>query len=162
MNDRLIIDVPRLKKNGENFQGELPVEALDWGQDEYSSPVGGLGYDLFVQELGDELLVRGRVWQGFQCVCSRCAKTFEMTVEEPDLLFSLDLNECLIEINGINGFADLTNEVREAIILAFPGYPVCREDCKGLCPKCGKNLNDGPCGCRKEADNRWAALDGLG
>ena len=56
---------------------------------------------------------------------------------------------------------DLTEEVREAMILTFPGYPICRESCKGLCPKCGKNLNDGPCGCRAESEDCWAGLDAL-
>ncbi|MBP5322006.1 MAG: DUF177 domain-containing protein [Kiritimatiellae bacterium] len=47
------------------------------------------------------------------------------------------------------------------MILTFPGYPICRESCKGLCPKCGKNLNDGPCGCRAESEDCWAGLDAL-
>jgi uncharacterized protein len=55
---------------------------------------------------------------------------------------------------------DLDPAVREQILLSIPGYPVCRESCKGLCPVCGANLNDGDCGCdRRTPDPRWAGLE---
>jgi uncharacterized protein len=54
---------------------------------------------------------------------------------------------------------DLDPLVREQLLLALPGYPVCREDCKGLCSVCGANLNDRECGCdRHVPDPRWAGL----
>jgi DUF177 domain-containing protein len=54
---------------------------------------------------------------------------------------------------------DLDPLVREQLLLALPGYPVCREDCKGLCSVCGGNLNDRECGCdRHVPDPRWAGL----
>lgn len=54
---------------------------------------------------------------------------------------------------------DLGLALREQVLLALPPSPLCKEDCKGLCPKCGKDLNDGECGCdRTVADPRWAAL----
>jgi uncharacterized protein len=54
---------------------------------------------------------------------------------------------------------DLDPLVREQLLLALPGYPVCREDCKGLCSVCGANLNDRDCGCdRHVPDPRWAGL----
>ena len=56
---------------------------------------------------------------------------------------------------------DLRPAVREELALAAPGYVVCREDCRGLCPRCGKDLNAGPCGCPPAADPRWQALADL-
>jgi uncharacterized protein len=54
---------------------------------------------------------------------------------------------------------DLDPIVREQILLAMPEYPVCDEQCKGLCPVCGANLNDRECGCdRHVPDPRWAGL----
>lgn len=54
---------------------------------------------------------------------------------------------------------DLDPIVREQILLALPGYPVCNEGCKGLCSVCGANLNDRDCGCdRHVPDPRWAGL----
>jgi uncharacterized protein len=55
---------------------------------------------------------------------------------------------------------DLDPAVREQILLSIPGYPVCQESCRGLCPVCGANLNDGDCGCdRRTLDPRWAGLE---
>ena len=51
--------------------------------------------------------------------------------------------------------------VREELILAVPQFVECREDCRGLCPQCGRDLNAGPCGCRPPTDERWAGLAGL-
>ena len=56
---------------------------------------------------------------------------------------------------------DLSEAVREELILAVPQFVECREDCRGLCPRCGADLNLGPCGCSKEIDPRWAALTKL-
>ena len=54
---------------------------------------------------------------------------------------------------------DLSGPLREQILLAIPPSPLCDEACKGLCPQCGKDLNQGDCGCERTAiDPRWAAL----
>ena len=56
---------------------------------------------------------------------------------------------------------DVTPAVREELLLAAPRYAVCREDCRGLCPQCGKDLNSGPCGCAPTTDARWQPLKAL-
>ena len=57
---------------------------------------------------------------------------------------------------------DLDPLVREQLVLSLPAYPVCREDCKGLCPVCGANLNERECGCdRHVPDPRWAGLKSI-
>lgn len=57
---------------------------------------------------------------------------------------------------------DLKPLVRDAILLDLPIAPLCRDDCAGLCPTCGADLNDGPCACPPASgDPRWAALDAL-
>ncbi|MFQ9800267.1 MAG: YceD family protein [Clostridia bacterium] len=57
---------------------------------------------------------------------------------------------------------DLQETIAEEVQLAIPMKVLCREDCKGLCPSCGKDLNEGPCGCHhEETDPRWDALKGL-
>jgi len=56
----------------------------------------------------------------------------------------------------------LMDWIRQYLLLAIPMSPLCRADCKGLCPRCGKNLNEGPCGCSPDQpDERWSALKGL-
>lgn len=60
------------------------------------------------------------------------------------------------------GVVDLTELVRQVLVLNTPPTPLCRADCKGLCPDCGHNLNAGPCQCPREpVDERWAGLRGL-
>ena len=56
---------------------------------------------------------------------------------------------------------DLRPVVRELWLLAAPNYALCREDCKGLCPRCGADLNAGPCDCPSVTDSRWDALTKL-
>ena len=57
---------------------------------------------------------------------------------------------------------DITPAVREELILAVPQYALCREDCRGLCPNCGKDRNAGPCGCATPSvDPRWRVLEAL-
>jgi len=54
---------------------------------------------------------------------------------------------------------DVTREVEKALLLVMPMKPVCRPDCRGICPVCGRDLNEGPCGCRAEdVDPRLAVL----
>jgi|SRR6185503_48112 uncharacterized protein len=56
---------------------------------------------------------------------------------------------------------DLAPAVRQEVLLAVPRFLQCREDCRGLCPRCGQDLNAGPCGCAPVTDPRWQALASL-
>lgn len=150
----LVIDVARLDPDGESLVGEIPVEALDLDPDDFLfKPRSGLRYNLTAQLLGEELLVRGSVEEDFICMCVRCTVEFPWTAVDDEVAISVQ--------PGDNFFVDLTDELRECIILCLPSNPVCDEDCKGLCPRCGKNLNNGACSCKPVGDDRWGELDGL-
>lgn len=56
---------------------------------------------------------------------------------------------------------DVTPAVREELVLTAPRYALCREDCKGLCPQCGRDWNTGPCDCPPATDARWQPLKAL-
>jgi len=56
---------------------------------------------------------------------------------------------------------DLAPAVREELVLSVPKFLLCREDCRGLCPRCGKDLNAGPCDCPPATDSRWRGLEAL-
>ena len=71
--------------------------------------------------------------------CSRCLDDFVIKFDR-----SISLN---YPDDAPQRFIDLDPEIREEIILAYPIKPLCRDMCKGLCPKCGKNLNEGGCSC---------------
>ncbi len=153
---RLIVDLDRLEEGEEIYEGETSPDIIDLDEKVGSiAPKGGIVYKLNVQALGTELLVRGTLLQRFICNCSLCDVCFDLEVKEGDFVDSFEINE---EIS----FLDLTNEIREVIILNLPAYPRCSESCKGLCPQCGVDLNKSGCECKTEhGDNRWSALDVL-
>ncbi|MBP5511318.1 MAG: DUF177 domain-containing protein [Kiritimatiellae bacterium] len=158
---RLIVDVARLDEAGERLEGETAEGLLNLGDDPYITPVGGMHYRLRVERVIDELLVRGSVWQPIRCLCSRCAVPFETEAGEDEFVLSVPLDAKAGEtdpleatvpsvlFDGKTEYVDLTESVREAIILAFPSFPLCDEGCKGLCPVCGTNLNTETCACKR-------------
>lgn len=152
----LIVDVERLARGGERFVGEIPAAALDLPPADAAlfAARGNLRYDLRVEQLGEELLVRGRVEQDFRCTCVRCAGGFDWTSRDAEVTFAVQPGE--------QTFVDLTPELREGILIQLPNHPLCRTECRGLCPVCGADLNRGPCGCKPPSDARWGTLDGLG
>lgn len=98
--------------------------------------------------------------------CDRCG---EVTSREWNRRFShvlvSELNEEQDDDTFVvvaDGRLDLDELLREDILLDLPSKYLCSPDCKGLCPKCGKNLNEGDCGCdRKEIDPRLEVLKSL-
>lgn len=149
------IILARLAEEGERFAGDEPAEVLELTPDELLLSAGLLEYDLTAELLvGDELLVRGRVWCDVEFRCSRCAQVFTLKAQEDPYIRSYEVHD---ETESV----DLTPDMREATILAFPAYPVCKSECAGLCSSCGKNLNTGPCECTPAEDARWGGLDEL-
>ena len=99
-------------------------------------------------------------------VCDRCASEFTRAVQIPIhavLVSEEELEQAEDEwVFGIHdGCADLTDIITTAFVLNMDSQLLCRPDCKGVCFRCGKNLNEGPCGCRKEPDSRFAVLQQL-
>ena len=137
---RLAVDVTRLDPDGEVLEGELFCVDVD---EEFVHPFGGVRYRLDVRLFGTELLVRGRLEQDFDLVCSRCGEDFDTTVKVEDFTESYEVGEKIQEV-------DLTEDIRESIILALPSYPVCREDCPGIVQKD-----------EKPVDDRWNVLNKL-
>ena len=120
------------------------------------------------------ILVRGKLETNAREVCSRC-------LEEFDYPLSLDIEEEYILTrdpvsgqplnppteSGIftideNNVLDLDEAVRQYTLLEQPMKPICKEDCAGLCPQCGHNLNYGKCDCRQaHVDSSWDRLQEL-
>ncbi len=105
------------------------------------------------------IFVSGTVDTMFKAVCSRCLVPMEqpltLHIEEE---YSSDADESAFTISGGKEI-DLSEAVRQYLLLAIPMKPLCREDCAGLCPTCGHNLNLGPCNCPpRDIDPRLAKL----
>lgn len=153
---RLIVDLGRLDGGRTSHEeGLLDQALLELDDLEQLRPAGPLAYCLDAELLpGGELLVRGTLTLRSDCVCSRCGGDFAAD-------FGVDDYCETFEVQGLETL-DLTDSVRESIILALPSYPLCKEDCKGVCLRCGQDLNAGPCACGREGrESPWAALDAL-
>jgi uncharacterized protein len=130
---------------------------------------------------GENAFFRGRLLGSLELACSRCLAPAKVSVDQPlnvtftpplegesegggaqgDVLEDVDY-AILTHVKG-EWIADLREFVREQVVLTIPIQPLCREDCAGLCSRCGKDLNEGPCGCPEEhaVDPRFAALEKL-
>jgi uncharacterized protein len=149
----MIIEIPKLRDEGEWFRGEEPAAILDLQEPSilFSEPVG---YHLHARVVSGQLIVKGEVRVRVRIQCGRCAEFYSTIIREPAFLR-------VYEITGTTETVDVGPDIREDILLRLPNFPLCSPDCKGLCPQCGANLNEGTCDCRPPVDNRWGALDKL-
>lgn len=150
----MIIEIARVGRGDVELEGECPASVLDIPADSDTAVESPLRYCLNAIMAGNELIVTGLLEVDMTFVCSRCGVRFTTTVREG--AFSATR-----EIVDFTAHVDLTEEAREATLLAFPTHPLCRTDCKGLCAHCGVNLNQRACKCRPDTDARWNGLDHL-
>ena len=147
-----------------DFETSLDLSELDFGGCRPAKqPVTASGT---VRNTAGVLLMRGEVRTRLFGVCDRCAREFERDVVFP--LEAVLVTELASEQNEDdwvfvleNGCADLDDIVNTTFVLNMDTKLLCKPDCKGLCCRCGANLNDGPCSCKPEADPRFAALQRL-
>src|SRR5690242_16348434 len=117
---------------------------------------------LHLERVSDGIVVRGEIQAHWHGVCSRCLAPVDGGVEvHVDELFEPDPIEgetYRLEHDEL----DLEPMVRDALTLELPRAPLCRDDCRGLCPTCGTDHNVATCDCATdEPDSRWAALRSL-
>lgn len=159
----MVIDLTNL------FNGADEVVPVD-----YTYHISDLIFDTY-NPLKEPVQVSGRFYQeagvvqcdlnvhfAFDGYCDRCAeavhKSYEFPVQKvfvPRLDNNDDFEDYIVVSNAS---VDLDAFVREEILLFLPSKILCKDDCKGLCPKCGKNLNEGSCDCKKDIDPRMEAL----
>ena len=134
---------------------------------------------LRAQQIGDMVELEGNLTTTVRLDCGRCLQSFEMPIEskfaltycqgEPDPEHN-DLNQEELELTtedmGLIHYQgeeiNIKNEIQEQVVLAFPLRPLCRLDCKGLCPECGADLNAAKCDCdRSPTGGKFDALKNL-
>lgn len=142
-----------------DFQFELDLSDMEFsGRYPISRPVAVSGE---VRNTAGILELTLSARSTLDAVCDRCGKAF---AQEKDVPFACMLaeelqNEENDEIVLLeDGMVDVGDLARTAFILDMDTKTLCSEDCKGLCPRCGANLNLGPCSCKKETDPRLAVL----
>ena len=119
-----------------------------------------------VRNTAGVLMMEGDLTTTIHALCDRCASPFDREIHFPiDVVLVTELADEENEDEWVFPLeadaADLDDIVRTVFVLNLDSKLLCREDCRGLCQRCGKNLNDGPCNCRKELDPRFAALKQL-
>ncbi|MFV0421450.1 YceD family protein [Oleidesulfovibrio sp.] len=168
----LIKDIP---VNGKEYSFDEPAM---WEEpiSEFSLPYAikhPLSAQVFLLAQQDGVLVRGRIKGQIAVPCDRCAEdavidinhefdTFEIIPDEDYVDNEADGSLIGPAPEGAGVGIEISRLLWEEFVLSLPAKPLCASKCKGLCPKCGKNLNDGDCGCDNEQyDPRLAALRGL-
>ncbi len=156
-----IIDSPGASVS---FSTSVDLSDLRYG-DSYpvTEPVVAEGQ---VRNTAGVLVMTGSVRTTIHGICDRCANEFDREVDIPiDVVLVTELaneeneDEWVFPLEGDS--ADLEDIVRTVFVLNLGSKLLCREDCQGLCCRCGKDLNHGPCNCQKELDPRFAALKQL-
>lgn len=151
-----VLDLATLPAGRSQIVLEADAASLDLPAGDWSGPIRA---EVDVELSGEQVAVRGRMVASAGMQCVRCLKRFDFAVGPPLEVYAertgrarrpRDENE--LERDGYMAFhdgrrLDLTAQAREALLLEIPMAPSCREDCRGLCPRCGADLNDGPCGC---------------
>jgi len=141
------------------FEFQLDLSGLDfYGARPLREPVHVSGA---VRNRADALVLTGEASGVLDLRCDRCLKPFRQELRVPvECLLAETLedeeNDDIVLLE--NGTADLGEIFTTAVILDMDPTHLCAEDCKGLCARCGADLNQGPCGCKPELDPRFAAL----
>ena len=155
---RFAIDLGSLRQGRTSVELEAAALELDLPPDEWAGPIRGV-FD--VEKTGERVTVRGSVAATARLECVRCLAAFDLPLQVPLQVFAersgsgRPRDEEALERGEYMKFHDgrqleLCDDAREVLLLELPMGPRCREDCRGLCPRCGADLNAGPCGCLRE------------
>jgi uncharacterized protein len=145
------------------------------GQAEIAGDPGRLRVSVDVTLEHEAVFAHGRLAGDIAVSCSRCLTTIRHRIDEPlaltflphaeraDAETDVELAEDDADVAVHDGNeVDLADALRDHIVLSVPYAPLCTQDCKGLCPRCGADLNEGACDCPPvEAESRFAALKNL-
>ena len=154
--------VDLLRSPGSTKDVEVSVEPDDLGFGDARIVDEPVSVAVRLEALSSGISVSGHVGATWAGECRRCLvpvrerldvaveELYQRTLEDPDAY------------PIANDQIDLVPMVRENVLVALPVGPLCRPDCPGMCPHCGADLAEGPCGCSvPSGDPRWAALDAL-
>jgi uncharacterized protein len=159
------INLRELPDGASELDLEMPPESFGLNRED-AELEGPLHVHLHLDRRGDEIWIRGKADGRARQECSRCLveygqnldlefDVFCAKVQNPNVVSHKAVDE---EDGGVHPHDGRTlsidGEIREAVILGLPMKPLCREACAGLCPRCGEDLNQGPCRCDKAASGR--------
>ncbi len=158
----LKVNVKQISNEGTEFSGK--ISSRDLGLAVSNSAVAikfddFIEYQLYVSCVSDGILVAGKVKVGVKTDCVRCLAHYNFILEANDV--------CHFYEHVKSDELDITEDIREDLLISLPSKFLCGQECSGLCPSCGKNLNNEKCDCTvipetdDEEENPWSALDKL-
>jgi uncharacterized protein len=174
----MLIAIQELERHPIDFHEEFVPGAIEFSDDlRQTADLKTTGRAQLIEEhhgkhqIIRDIRVKGQLSTRLETFCARCLEAVKLDVKrEFELLYrplgadagreELSVTTAEAEISYYQGEGLLLEDVmREQVLLAVPIKAICREDCKGLCAHCGKNLNQGPCGCADPVEDlRWSAL----
>jgi len=177
----MFIEIRELELHPVDFNESFGAGVIDLGADYHqTSDLQASGRAQLVEEHHGkhrtikDIRLNGQLAGRLEMACARCVEPVAQDVERSfDLLYrplgvdagreELSVTGAEAEISYYQGEGLLLEDViREQVLLALPLKVICRQDCKGLCSQCGKNLNDEQCSCAESLeDPRWSALKDL-
>ena len=146
-----------------HFEGTIDIPTLEAGPDDYAF-AEPLAWSVDITNTGSAFLVEGSVTGTGTCPCARCLEDvihdfkgdiegyFLLEASESDADEDVELEEDEFDVLPADHVIDLEPLIEAALIMDAPEQPLCKDDCLGLCTRCGANLNDGPCGCEEQID----------
>ncbi|MBV9622610.1 MAG: DUF177 domain-containing protein [Acidobacteria bacterium] len=174
----MLIEIRELEDHALEFEEQIAPGVIDFGPDiRQTAHLASSGRAQLVQEhygkhhIVNDIRVTGRLSTRVELSCARCLEPIVRDVgKQFELLYrplgadagreELSVTAVEAEVGYYEGGGLLLEDIlREQILLALPLKAICREDCQGLCPHCGRNLNLEACTCREPVeDPRWSAL----
>jgi len=154
----ITFSVSRLEKEPIRLEGSEPAEFLILAGSEPYTIASPMDYVLDVEHVSGGALVSGRCGVTISGECGRCLVPVSKRVETDDF-------KCFVETPHGMEVCDISEDIRTEMTLALPMNLFCRDDCRGLCPVCGENLNQKRCSCHTDEavspSSVWSALDDL-
>jgi len=168
----MILDLYNFETFPAETELEFEADGLDFeSQGFYFKDL--LAIKIGIQQIGDEYFCQAYLTVPVEEECCRCLTLFDEELSS-DFNFSIKIgkgesvlssesdNSDVIVLRKGEHIVELDDVIREALVLALPSKPLCNEDCRGLCPNCGVNLNEESCKCKGvEIDDRWEDLKNL-
>ncbi len=172
----MFLSIKEMEVRKVRFDHTFPAGEIDFAEAgvRQAGPLKSSGVAELLETTGDEVRITGRLSVVMETECDRCLVTAQFPLDANFDLFyhpmaeiakdeevAIDPGEAEIGFYEGQGL-ELEDILREQVLLLLPMQRTCREDCKGICPVCGRNRNEVACDCRPNAfDDRWAALRNL-
>ncbi len=149
------IYLSRLTPEGIKVSGEENSDFLELENEDDICFVSPVCYDFNAQLVSNGVLVTGQLAVTLTCRCAKCLEEYKFPIKKNEM--------CRFYENPNKNEIDLTDDIREDILIGLPQRFLCNNSCKGLCFNCGQNLNRKECSCKKteKQENVWRKLDQL-